>query len=162
MPEESSLNESAVRVLGNIPSGLFILTASHDEHSTGMLASWVMQAGFDPPRVTVAVKLGRPLCDWLTDGTPFALHLLGEDDSALLKHFARGFEPGQPAFEDLEVSQRDDGVPVLASAAGYLVCTPTGHHDSGDHRVFFASVTDGEQTRESRPWIHIRKSGLSY
>ena len=35
-------------VLGRIPSGIFILTIRHADQETGMLASWVMQAGFEP------------------------------------------------------------------------------------------------------------------
>jgi len=40
------------------------VTARLDERSTGMLASWVQQVGFDPPMISVAVKKGRftPLC----------------------------------------------------------------------------------------------------
>ena len=43
-------------VLGRVPSGIFILTVGTGDRATGMLASWVMQAGFEPPMVTVAVK----------------------------------------------------------------------------------------------------------
>ena len=52
-----------------------------------MLASWVMQAGFEPPMVSVAVKQGRYVCDWLTEGQPFVLNLVGEGQKKLLKHF---------------------------------------------------------------------------
>ena len=56
-----------------------------------MLASWVMQAGFEPPMVSVAIKLGRYVCDWLTEGQPFVLNLVGEGQKELLKHFCQGF-----------------------------------------------------------------------
>lgn len=162
MTDESSLDPSAAEVLGRVPSGLFILTASQGERSTGMLASWVMQAGFDPPTLTVAVKLGRYLADWLTDGALFALHLLGEDDGTMLKHFGRGFEPGEPAFEGLNVTINQDGVPILGHTLGHLLCKPLGHQDSGDHRVFLAEVTGGKRAGDDAPRVHIRKSGLNY
>ena len=82
-------------VLGRVPSGIFILTAGVGERATGMLSSWVMQAGFEPPMVSVGVKLGRYVCDWLTEGQPFVLNLVGESQSQLLKHFGKGFEPGE-------------------------------------------------------------------
>ena len=56
-------------VLGRLPSGLFILTARRGADETGMLASWIMQAGFDPPMITVAaLHKDRLLARWLTDG----------------------------------------------------------------------------------------------
>src|SRR3989304_1498669 len=84
-------------VLGRLPSGIFILTAGSGPRATGMLSSWVMQAGFEPPMVSVAVKLGRYVCDWITAGQPFVLNLVGDSQTKLLKHFSTGFEPGAPA-----------------------------------------------------------------
>ena len=55
-------------VLGRVPSGLFILTLRHNNEETGMLTSWVMQAGFEPPMVTVALKHGRHVTDWMPEG----------------------------------------------------------------------------------------------
>ncbi len=154
--------DSLHAVLGRIPSGVFILTAGAGDRATGMLASWVMQAGFEPPMVTVAVKHGRYVADWLTSGEPFALNLVGEHQKQLLKHFGRGFEPGEPAFEGLEICHSADGVPILVAAVGHLECEPTSHVDSGDHRIFVARITDGEITHDIPPMIHVRKSGSHY
>ena len=58
-PSETVPNADAIGpVLGRTPSGVFILTASSgDGQETGMLASWVQQASFDPPAITVAVNI---------------------------------------------------------------------------------------------------------
>jgi hypothetical protein len=88
-------------VLGRVPSGIYILTIGTGARATGMLASWVMQAGFDPPMVSIAVKQGRYICDWLSEGQPFVLNVVAEGKKDLLKHFGKGFEPGAPAFEGL-------------------------------------------------------------
>ena len=63
-------------ILGRIPSGILILTVRHEDRETGMLASWVKQAGFTPPSVTVAVKQGRYVADWLTAGAPLVLNFV--------------------------------------------------------------------------------------
>ena len=150
-------------VVGQIPSGIFILTVGTGSRATGMLASWVMQAGFEPPMVSVAVKLGRYVCDWLSEGQPFVLNLVGEGQKALLKHFVHGFEPGKPAFDGLETTLCARGVPVLKEALGHLECEPAGHVDSGDHRVFLAKVVRGRSNdSEHKPMVHIRKSGARY
>jgi flavin reductase (DIM6/NTAB) family NADH-FMN oxidoreductase RutF len=150
-------------VLGRVPSGIFILTIGTGNRATGMLASWVMQAGFDPPMVSVAVKQGRYVCDWLTAGQPFVLNLIGEAQKDFLKHFAKGFEPGAAAFEGLTITHCARGVPILTEALGHLECEPAGHVDSGDHRIFLAKIARGRLTNvDAKPMVHIRKSGAIY
>lgn len=149
-------------ILGRLPSGLFILTARHGEKSTGMLVSWVMQAGFQPPVVTLAIKKDRYLSHWLTDGAPFNLNILPEGQKKLMSHFARGFEPEEPAFEGLEIQQCGRGVPILAETVGHLECEPLDHLDSSDHRIFTAIVVGGELSADIPPATHVRKSGLHY
>jgi flavin reductase (DIM6/NTAB) family NADH-FMN oxidoreductase RutF len=149
--------------LGRVPSGIFILTVGSGARATGMLASWVMQAGFEPPMVSVAVKLGRYVCDWLTEGQPFVLNLVGESQSEFLKHFGKGFEPGKPAFEGFAITHCARGVPILTDALGHLECEPIRHVDSGDHRIFLANVVRGRLVKpDGKPMIHIRKSGGNY
>lgn len=148
--------------LGRVPSGIFILTIGTGDRATGMLASWVMQAGFEPPTVSVAVKQGRYVCDWLTEGQPFILNLVGEGQKQFLKHFAKGFEPGEQAFEGMPTQACRTGVPMLVEALGHLECEPAGHVDSGDHRVFLARVVRGGMNGETEPMVHIRKSGMRY
>ena len=86
------------QALGRVPSGLFILTVSHEGRSTGMLASWVQQAGFEPPMVTVAVASRRYAGDWIAASGRFTLNQIPAGNKPLLRHFGRGFEPDAPAF----------------------------------------------------------------
>jgi flavin reductase (DIM6/NTAB) family NADH-FMN oxidoreductase RutF len=153
---------SLAGVLGRVPSGLYVLTARRAAEETGMLVSWVMQAGFEPPMITIALRKERPLCDWLSAGEPFVLNLLSHEQKQHVKHFARGFDVGMPAFEGLELSRSGRGLPILTGAVGHLECTPQNHLDSADHRIFLAEVTGGELQHEERPVVHIRKNGMHY
>src|SRR6516165_8796718 len=99
MNEEERLLAAA---LGRIPSGLFIVTAGRDGCETGMLASWVQQCSFAPPMLSLAVKQGRYLAGWLTEGTAFTVNILERDQSDMIAHFGRGFFLGEPAFEGVE------------------------------------------------------------
>ncbi len=156
------MNNDLNAILGRVPSGIFILTAGTGERATGMLASWVMQAGFDPPMVTVAVKQGRYVGDWIANGEPFVLNVGGEGQKNLLKHFGQGFEPGAPAFTGLSIRPCARGVPVLVDAVGHLECELASHVDSGDHRIFLARVARGGLAHDLPPMVHIRKSGAHY
>jgi flavin reductase (DIM6/NTAB) family NADH-FMN oxidoreductase RutF len=148
--------------LGRVPSGLFILTVRHKSSDTGMLASWVMQAGFEPPMITVAVKRGRHVAEWITAEENFVLNLVGENQKSLLSHFGRGFEPGQDAFAGLAVERSAHELPILSDALGHLECSRRNFIDSGDHRIFLAEVVGGRILPDGQPYVHIRKNGLKY
>ncbi len=153
---------SLAPILGRIVSGIFVLTVHHEGQETGMLASWVQQAGFEPPMVSVAVNRERYVCEWLTSGAPFVINVLREGERDLLRHFVHGFPPAEPAFEDLELTRTEQGVPILTAALGHLECEPKSHVDSGDHRIFLAQVTAGHLNDTSNPMSHVRKNGLRY
>src|SRR3954470_14756244 len=66
LPIREELQKSVGAVLGRTPSGLFVISAADaDGRETAMLASWVQQASFSPPMVTVALNRKRYLNDWL-------------------------------------------------------------------------------------------------
>jgi len=153
-------------VLGRIPSGLSILTAkSPDGDQTGMLASWVQQASFEPPALTVAVNTKRYLNDWLKEGSVVALSLVGESQTKLLGHFGKGFEPGEPAFEGLSTELSPSGLTVLSESLGWLEGTIAGSIEGGDHRIYVVEITagqPGESLETEKPFVHIRKNGFGY
>ena len=154
--------ESLAAALGRIPSGLFVLTARHGDNETGMLASWVQQCSFDPPQVTVAVKKGRDLLEWLSPGATFILNVLPEGAKTLIGHFGKGFEPDQPAFEGLKVKRDHGQGPILLAAHAYLACRVVDRVEAGDHVLVIARVTAGAVLNPGHPTVHVRKNGLKY
>ncbi|GAB4138061.1 MAG: hypothetical protein Tsb009_05960 [Planctomycetaceae bacterium] len=158
--------EAIALVLGRIPSGLSILTASDGEgRETGMLASWVQQASFEPPAITIAVHQKRYLNDWLREGAHVAVSLLAESNSNYLKHFGKGFEPEEPAFDGLQIDRSPAGIPVLTDTLGYLEGRVTGHFTPGDHVIYGIEVTAaavGPLLETGKPFVHLRKNGLGY
>ena len=154
--------DSSNAVLGRIPSGIYILTVGSGDRATGLLASWVQQAGFEPPMISVAVKQGRFVADWISEGQPFVINILGESNSGSMKHFSRGFEPNENAFEGVEASHCPRGVPVLKDALGHLECELASSATSGDHHIFLAKVVRGILASDEKPMVHIRKNGANY
>lgn len=155
--------EGIERIMGKIPSGIAILTIGTEDNATGMLASWVMQAGFEPPMVSVAIKHGRYIADWISAGQPFNLNLIGEGHGLHLKHFGKGFKPEERAFEGIDIVHCPRGIPILRKSLGHLQCEPDTHADSGDHRIFIAKVVRGALADEEQaPMVHIRNSGSHY
>src|SRR5262245_29570853 len=148
--------------LGRIPSGMFIVTVRHGNDETGMLASWVQQCSFDPPQVSIAVKRGRWLADWLSETAPLVVNILDDTQTDMIVHFGRGFAPGVPAFEGLEVERSESNTAVLSDALGYLECRVQTSVPAGDHDLCIARIVGGRVLNDGHSMVHIRKSGLHY
>lgn len=151
------------QALGRIPSGLYILTVTHAGRSTGMLASWVQQAGFDPPMLTAAIAARRYVREWVEAEGRFTLNQLAAGSKALIRHFGRGFEPDAPAFEGLELRDEPTAGPVLAAALAYLDSDVVGVFAGGDHVVFLGRVASASLLHpEAEPFVHVRQNGFHY
>jgi flavin reductase (DIM6/NTAB) family NADH-FMN oxidoreductase RutF len=151
------------QALGRIPSGLYILTVRHQGRSTGMLASWVQQAGFEPPMLTVALRRDRYVADWVAAAGAFTLSQLALGSKTLIRHFGRGFDPDAPAFEGLELHDDANGGPILAAALAYLDAKVAGELAGGDHRIFLGHVTAGGLLHpDAEPFVHVRANGFHY
>jgi flavin reductase (DIM6/NTAB) family NADH-FMN oxidoreductase RutF len=159
---DAEAGKALAAALGRVPSGLFVLTARHGEAETGLLTSWVQQCSFEPPQVSVAVRRERPVLDWLTPGSAFTLNVLSEGQTALLKHFGRGFTLEQPAFVGLDIERSAGAAPVLSAALAVLNCCVASRLPTGDHELLIATVFGGRLQGAGRPYVHMRKNGLSY
>jgi flavin reductase (DIM6/NTAB) family NADH-FMN oxidoreductase RutF len=149
--------------LGRVPSGLFILTVRRDGRATGMLASWVQQAGFEPPMVSIAFHMDRYVAEWALEAGRFVLNQVPAGNKTLLRHFGKGFAPDEPAFEGVRIAQEHPAGPVLAEALAYLVVEPAGEVTGGDHRVMLGRAVEGGLIDpEGHPLVHIRQNGLHY
>lgn len=148
--------------LGRIPSGLFILTVRQDQVETGMLASWVQQCSFSPPRVSLAIKPERGINQFLQMGNEFVLSIVSTSSKHLINHFARGFELDQPAFEGIRVQREGESPAILSDGLAYLICQVKERFSAGDHDLVIGEVRSGALLNEGEPRIHLRKNGLNY
>lgn len=153
--------EQAAAALGRIPSGLGVLTATHQGRSTAMLASWIQQASFEPLMVTVCVKHDRPIQSLIEGSGRFLLNIVGKDQGQMLKRFSKGYAPDEDAFAGLAITERPTGV-ELNDAIAHLGCNVASSVDAGDHRVYVGEVIAGDGDPAAEPLVHVRKSARTY
>ena len=160
---DEQLHKGVGAAIGRIPSGLFILTAQHEDQRTGMLVSWVQQVCFEPPTVCVAIGKGRPILPFISESRRFALCQLPKGDRILLKRFASGVEPGEDPMLGLDmVGGTVTGVPVMSAALAYLECELVSHLDvDGDHDLFVGRVVGGG-FMGGEPDVRVRTDGFIY
>ena len=162
MTVTTSQDEQLGAAIGAIPSGLFIVTSQQNGKTATMLASWVQQAGFNPPSVTIIVGKGRPIESFLTIGSPVVINIAEKGNGKIIGHFAKGFAPDVDPFDGLETSTAPSGQSYLTESIAYLDATVTGSLDASDHTVILATITAGDRLRDGEPAIHTRKNGFKY
>lgn len=162
MAFDASEQEHVARALGRIPSGCSILTVVAGDRRTGVLVSWVQQAAFEPPMVSVGVKKGRPAEALIDESRQFVLNLLGENPSAMFKHFGRGFALEDDAFAGLAIESVPGGLAIPDRIARLSVAVRQ-KVDAGDHWLYVGEIIDADGGAEgAKPYVHLRKNGLSY
>jgi len=64
--------------MGRVVGSLVVVAARDEDASSAMLASWVSQASFDPPAITIAVKKDRAMGGLLKPGARFVVSIVPE------------------------------------------------------------------------------------
>ncbi len=147
--------------LGRIPTGLYVVT-TRAAAPLGFVGSFVMQVGFEPPAVCVAIARGREHLGAIRTCGRFAVSVLDGRSAHLMGPFFRKHPAGATAFDHVAHVASPGGLPILAEALAWLECRVTGEHEGGDHVVVFGAVEHAALLREGEPSIHLRENGLSY
>ncbi|MEH1870295.1 diflavin flavoprotein [Nostoc sp.] len=152
------------QAVGRIVGSLCILTAKEGDRSSAMLASWVSQASFSPPGLTIAVAKDRAVETLTHTGNKFVLNILKEGNHlGLMKHFLKPFGPGQDRFADVAAEVAENGSPILTNALAYLECSVQNRMESGDHWLVYATVENGKLLdNDGVTAVHHRKSATHY
>ncbi|UPM49543.1 MULTISPECIES: diflavin flavoprotein [unclassified Synechococcus] len=160
-----SLDGDLDKALGRLSGGLYVVTARQDERASAMVASWVSQASFDPPGITVAVAKDRAIEALLQVGDRFVLNILREDNyQDLMRHFLKRFPPGADRFEGVNILDGvANGGPVLGDALAFLGCRVSQRMEGPDHWIIYGEVEQGNVSdTEARTAVHHRKVGNHY
>ena len=164
-----SIDSNLDKALGRISGGLYVVTASQGEgeslRRSAMVASWVSQASFNPPGLSVAVAKDRAIETLMQVGDRFVLNVLRKDNyQKIMRHFLKRFPPGADRFEGVNMLEGTaQGGPILSEALAYLGCRVEQRLEAPDHWIIYAIVEQGNvaDTYASTA-VHHRKAGNHY
>ena len=164
----TSKNDPTINALGRVVGSLCILTAQkgteQNRISGAMVASWVSQASFNPPGITIAVAKERAVENLLHTGDSFALNILEQNNhKGLLAKFLQSFKPGDNRFADLEINFSPGNQPLLNEALAWLEGKVSQRMECGDHWLIYAEIKYGKVLRKDGVTaVHHRKTGANY
>ncbi|MEQ1891588.1 MAG: flavin reductase family protein [Planctomycetota bacterium] len=161
MTNDQALSDLAL-ALGRIPTGLYVVATRAEGKPLGFVGSFLMQVGFQPPTVCIAIANGREHLAAIRADGRFSVSILDGASQGLMGAFFKKGAPGTTPFDGLERLTTPGGLVALSGALAWLECRLTGEHATGDHVVVFGVVEHGARLREGDPSVHLRKNGLSY
>ena len=159
-----SLDTDLDKAIGRLSGGLYIITATKGDVKSAMLASWVSQASFEPPGLTIAVAKDRAIESLMQVGDRFVLNILEEGKyQPLMKHFLKRFKPGADRFAGIKTQTATNGSPILGDALAYLECEVSSRMECSDHWIVYSKVTSGRVSNlDGLTAVHHRKVGNHY
>ncbi len=152
------------QALGKVVSGLYIISLKDSDKEAGFLASWVQQAGFQPPMLTVAFNKERKNHFALLTGSgKLVVNVMSKDNGKTMSRFFKPAPAEGSIFDELETFTDQTGVPILKDSVAYLECKYHSEMQSEDHIIVMLEIINGKVLNDKQePSVHIRKDGLIY
>lgn len=157
-----SQSDRTSQAVGRVTGSLSVLTAKQGDTNLGLLTSWVSQAGFSPPAVTIAIPKHGEAETVAHSGEPLVLNILKEGRN-LRRHFLKSHAPGEDVFADVATETASNGCLILTDALAYIEATVQNRMDCGDHWLLYALVDRGKVLEPTGVTaVNHRKSGNQY
>jgi flavin reductase (DIM6/NTAB) family NADH-FMN oxidoreductase RutF len=140
--------------------GIYVLSSIEGSRLCASTVTWVSQASFSPPLISVCIKKNTLSYEIVKDSRSFILHIPGEDQKDLASAF---FKPS--SVEDSKINGHSfkivNGLPLIKGFPAYLVCSVENILEEGDHPLFLASVKDAVVI-EDVCGLELSSTGWSY
>lgn len=148
--------------MGRVIGSLCVITLQRGDSKAAILTSWVSQATFTPPGVTIAIPKDAAENTLDHSGDPFVINVLREGKN-LRRYFQKRTATDRNPFQEVETEVARNGSPILKEALSYLECTVQTRMDCGDHWLVYAIVNTGKVLEPTGVTAVLhRKSGSSY
>jgi len=151
-----AMESPLAQAIGQIPSGLFILTAAYNGSRSGVLVEWVQQCATEPPLVMAAVSTEMPVVPLIRDSRSFALCQVSAEDRLLARLFDHTIVDREDPFLSLPVTVSPNGAPILQHALSWLDCEVIRHMDlESDYGLYVGRVHNGGMLNGGKPAIRV-------
>ncbi|QKD82872.1 flavin oxidoreductase [Thermoleptolyngbya sichuanensis A183] len=161
-PAVDARSDRTEQAVGRVTGSLCVLTAKQGSADIGVLTSWVSQATFNPPGLTIALAKDQAEALLPETGDGFVLNILKEGRN-LRRHFQKPMQPGEDRFAAVAHHPASNGCLVLDEAIAFLECQVQNRMECGDHWLIYASVDNGKVLETvGVTAVQHRKSGTYY
>lgn len=128
------------KIFRNMSYGVYIVGTLDNGRPTGCVANSIMQITSSPATIAVSMNHDNYTNKCIRESGLFSFSILAEDSPAdLIGTF--GFQCGKDADKFADVAHElVEGVPVVKSTCGYVVCRVIDKMETSTHTVFLGEV----------------------
>jgi flavin reductase (DIM6/NTAB) family NADH-FMN oxidoreductase RutF len=138
------------RVLWALPSGLYLVGSRYEDTVNLMAANLVLQVCLEPKLVAAAIEADSVTAGLVTKSGAFTVSLLARPDKDVVRRFVKPVHEVERAEGGALITMSGHqvrevgaaGVPVLAAAIGYILCTSVRAEALGSHTLFIGEVSE--------------------
>jgi flavin reductase (DIM6/NTAB) family NADH-FMN oxidoreductase RutF len=123
--------------LGRFATGVTLITTQTEGGPVGFTANSFASVSLDPPLVLWSAARASARFPIFAAAKTYSIHILGEDDAALVARFIRG----GAGFDGLSTTKSAGGSPIIPQTLARFDCHQHATHDGGDHLIIVGRVT---------------------
>lgn len=145
--------DPAVRkiALGAVETGIYLLGSKNGDEENVMLASWICQCSFEPPRVMLGLKKDTLTHKLVKEGGGFTVNVPASDQREMVKKFFKYEAPeGDRVHGERFTPSPTFGAPVLDSVPAWFEAKVVEWIEGGDHDVVIGEVVEAGSRVEKR------------
>lgn len=145
-----------------LPTGLYLLSAGHEDARAGTLVMGVHQCASEPLLLCIPVRRGHRINPLIRDSRSFAVCSIDPEDRAIRRRFE--FHPSAEEYHDpfdaLPVVTLGTGAPILRSSVLAFDCEVVRHIDiDADHELYIGRVVAARINGEGPPPLRASQIG---
>ncbi len=153
MPDQQTFREA----WGKYASSVSVITSIEPDGAVhGMAASDISSVSLEPMLVLVCVGHNRNSFSLIHKAGRFALNIMGEDQSDIVKHYASPAEKRDPN-KGISFTYTDSGAALIDGSVAQMDCRVVSEHVAGDHTIFIGEVDD-IRVHEGMPLLYCEGS----
>lgn len=147
-----------VELFRRLTSGIYVITALHEERSDGFTAAWVMQASFDPLLLVVSVNPHNATWPLIQRSNRFVVNVLASGQQELARYF--GTTSGRDREKLATIpTQATDGALWLMEAVAWIACRVEQQVPAGDHVLVVGRPVAGDILDPAATPLHYADTG---
>ncbi|HEX9437692.1 MAG TPA: flavin reductase family protein [Candidatus Limnocylindria bacterium] len=138
------------RVAGHFPTGVTVVTTTHDGRPCGLTVNSFASVSLDPPLVLVCVSKAARAYACVEAERTFVVNVLAEGQDRIARVFA---STAQDKFASVDHRRSPRGLPILDGVHAWLECDVVARHAGGRTHTIYVGRVSALATGSGRPLV---------